>query len=351
MNILFFTNDTASNKWRADGIARHINETGEHSMFVTPWSTWNGNTLGADLVILEMLTSPSIVIQCHNLGAKVIYEADDAHLDTYGQERKNLQHIGPGWRQQAIDTVRKVDAVTVTNQELADNYARFTDKPVFVLPNYMDFDWYGEEDLKVNRTTNEIRIGWFGSKGHLEDLRMVVPALKEVLGKYPNVKFVYCGFGGMSSNKVSTEVGWGEDVFRELPRNQREFVLPVSDPAYWPMKHRTLDLDIGIAPLINDYFNRCKTPIKWMEFATLDTPVVASDVIYPSIIEDGKTGLIAKNNEEWVKHLSSLIEGAQLRKTIAAAAKKDVLTNYNIDDHWEKWLDVYQTVVGGEQNG
>ena len=346
LKILVFTNGTVSPKWRFEGQAKRINEQTEHEMLVTIHKDWRGSVAGANLVIIEMIASTKMVDECHQQGAKVIYDADDAIIDTYGRERKNLMHIGPVHRGIAIETIAKCDAVTIDNQTLKENYGRFTKKPVYILPFYVDFDWYGRELLKIQRNTDEIRLGWFGSKGHHEDLRMIVPAVKEVLEKYPKVKFVYCGYGGMSSDRLLTEVGWGEDAFREIPRERREFVLGVPGD-FWPMKHRFLDFDIGISPLIDDYFNNCKVETKFLEYAALGTPGVYSPTVYKPWVEHGKTGFIAKNTREWVKYLSLLIENKKLRKRIGQNARTWVFKNRDLDYHWRKWLKIYKEVVFG----
>ena len=346
INIVWFGNGTASHAWRIGGIARHMNIETPHAVYVTDWTKWNKKlTEGTNIVISELLTSPEMVDDCHAQGAKVIWEADDAFLDTYGkEERKNLTTVVGEFKEKTIETIAKCDALTVTNEELKANYARFTDKPIYVLPNYIDFGWYGHGKLNIERTTDEIRIGWFGSQGHLEDLQMIIPALKEILEKYQNTKFIYAGFGGMSSNRLVTEAGWGEDVFKKLPRDRREYVMGVRED-HWPMKHRTLDLDIGISPLIDDAFNRCKTPIKWMEYSILSTPSVCSPVLYEDVIEHGKTGFIAHNVADWVKYLSLLIEDSEKRKEVGAKARKAVEENYDLDNHWEKWENVYKKVL------
>ncbi len=344
LKILCFDNGTTSRKWRFNGQADRINKLTEHEMFVVSSKEWNGDIVGANLVILEMLTGPQIVDACHQQGAKVIYEADDAVIDSYGKERKNLQHIGPVWRSNSIETIKKCDAVTVSNQVLKENYERFTKKPVHILPFYLDYNWYGKELSEIKRITDEIRLGWFGSRGHLEDLQMVTPAIKEVLEKYPKVKFVYCGFGGMSSERLLTEVGWGEDVFKTIPRERREFALGVP-PDYWPLKHRFLDLDIGVSPLIDDYFNHCKTYTKWLEYSILETPGVYSPTVYTDVVKHGKTGFIAKTKKDWIKYLSLLIEDKKLREEIGKKARKEVLKNYDLDNCWRNWLKIYKEVA------
>lgn len=353
MNILVFTNDTASPKWRFEGVARHLNKETEHAMYITSWKNWNGKIMDADLVILEMITSPTIVDDCHKQGAKVIFEADDAYIDTYTEEeRKNLQHMGKKWREQAIDTIKACDAMTVTNHYLKENFARYTKKPIYILPNYMDFGWYGRDPIEIRRATDEIRIGWFGSKGHYEDLRMVVKALKRVIDKYPNVKFVYMGYGGFSSDKKSTQVGWGEDVFHEIPRSRREFYRPI-DEEFWPMKHRMIDLDIGLAPLVDDKFNHCKSAIKWMEYAITGVPSVVSPTVYAehpidkkgSTVTHEKNAFVANTEDEWFEYISKLVEDKKLRRDMATEAYREVINFWSIDSHWRMFEQVYQEIL------
>lgn len=355
INILAITNDTASRKWRFDGIAKRINErTKESGMFVTSHKAWNENIVGADVVVLEMVTNPRSVDLIHKAGAKAIYEADDAVMDAYGEERANLMEITEQHKKDTLETIKKCDAVTVTNKYLQEHYKQFTDKPIYVLPNYVDLDWYGDKNIETKRNSGEIRIGWFGSRGHLEDLKMVTPALEKVIAKYPNVKFVYCGFGGMSSDRLVTEVGWGEDVFKDIPRNRREFVIAVQEE-YWPLKHRHLDLDIGICPLIDDYFNHNKSHIKWMEYGLLGTPAVCSPTVYAehpikrgSVVQHGKTGFIARTEEDWVMYLSQLVEDAKLRRRMGQAARRKVLKSWDLEKHWTDWLDIYHKVVNNK---
>jgi len=346
LKVLAFTNNTASEWWRFNGIADRMNKNTEHRMMVAPYFAWDDDIAEANLVVLEQLSNPEIVKFCHERGVKVIFESDDAMIDSYSRERKNLMDLGPAFRGHAIETIAACDALTVTNKLLAENYARFTKKPIYVLPNYIDYNWYKPKDFIIGRTTDEIRIGWQGSKSHFEDLRMLVPVLDRILKKYPNVRFIYCGYGGMSSDKKATEIGWGEDVFKELTRSQREFVS-ATKPDYWPAKHATLDLDIGMCPLVDDYFNKCKTPIKWLEYGIEGTPAVVSDVLYGEYVKDGKDALVARTPEEWEKQLTYLIENVAARRKMGKEAKRRGDKDFNLDKHWYKWIATYQEVTFG----
>ena len=129
LNAIFFGNGTASHCWRIDGTADRVNKYTPDSIYVTTWQKWNKNLAGANLVILEMLAS-RILLRLATSRGKGLWEADDAMIDSYGDERKNLQKLNTTHRQTTIDVLREVDALTVTNQKLKDNYARFTDKPI-----------------------------------------------------------------------------------------------------------------------------------------------------------------------------------------------------------------------------
>lgn len=345
IKALAFTNGTASHVWRFDPIARRMNERTPHEMAITTYDQWNNETLGANLVIMEMLAAHQMVDTAHNLGAKVIYEADDVVIDSYGRERKNLMHVDKKFRSSAIETIRKCDAITVITPEMADNYARFTDAPIYVLPIYMDYQYYDSHLIELpKRNTDEIRLGWFGSKGHFEDLRMVLPAINKVLKADKRVKFIYGGYGGMEGDNPAMKVLWGEDVFKEIPRERREFV-PGSPEEYWPTKHRMMDLDIAISPLIDDEFNRAKMYTKYLEYGALGTPGVFSPTVYSKVIKHGQNGYLAKTEGEWEEYLMKLVKDATLRKKMGVTAAEDVRANHDVENYWEKFVETYEKVV------
>jgi len=275
-------------------------------------------------------------------GAKVVYEADDIIIGVGGKDRKMLMDLNEEQTKQTIDTIQMCDAVTVTTETLAEHYRQFH-KKVYVLPNYMDFMWWGKP-WKSEKANDEIRIGWAGSKSHHEDLFILIPVMKKIMEKYDNVRFIYCGYGGMSSSKGSTEVGWGEDVFRDLPLDRREYYIGVP-LEYWSVKSKTLGLDIALAPLLDDDFNSGKSNIKWQEYAANLIPGVYSNtVVYNGTIKQGKNGYLASTTKEWVEAIEMYINDKKHADEVAKNAYMDVLNNYNLEDHYKKWVQVYESI-------
>jgi len=340
MNILSFTNGTGSKHWRLQSPANFVNANTEHEWAVVSSQAWEGDIIGADVVVAQMWQNPEGIKMAKDQGAKVVYEADDIIIGVGGKKRKMLMDLNEAQTKHTIDTIKLADTVTVTTEPLAKHYRQFHDN-VIVLPNYMDFNWWGMP-RKVEKNTDEIRIGWAGSKSHHEDLLLLVPVMKKILKKYPQTKFIYCGYGGMSSSQGSTSVGWGEDIFYELPRNRREFHIGVPLD-YWSSKSKTLALDIALAPLLDDEFNSGKSNIKWQEYSSDLVPGVYSDtVVYNETVKHSKTGFLAKTEEDWIRAIEYLIKNPEKRMEIAKNAFQDVLDNWDMENNYMKWINAYE---------
>ena len=223
---------------------------------------------------------------------------------------------------------KKSDMVTCTTPILADTFKKINPN-VKVLPNLIDFDmWTQEHEFKKNK----IRIGWQGGASHYEDLYMVAPAIREIIKKHKNVTFVF--FGDMRFH----------GLFKDLPQDQIEWHSWVQHVAY-PYKMQTLNLDIGICPLIDNVFNRNKSAIKYYEYSAINVPTVASDISpYSEVIDDGKDGLLVKDGE-WVLALEGLIKDTGARNKMAQLAYDNVRENHNADTKAHLWHDAFQDVM------
>lgn len=211
---------------------------------------------------------------------------------------------------------------------------------VNVLPNCNDVrDW---QFPKKQHTDGMIRIGYAGSITHNADLELVKPALLHILKKYPNVRFEMLGaYDKPDARQMISE-------FQEVADRIQFFAGTPSWKGY-PEALASMGWDIGLAPLIVDDFNQSKSHIKWMEYAMLKIPTVAS-AVYPykepiqgtPVIEQGKTGFLVKPStpDYWITYLSELIESEELRRNIGQAAYDAVLHNWQYKHHIHKWKQV-----------
>lgn len=222
---------------------------------------------------------------------------------------------------------KRADLITTTTPILQETFKQIN-KNVAVLPNLVDFSLFPKCDM----VKKEVRIGWQGGSSHYEDLHMVYKAIKEVVLKHDNVKFVY--FGDMRFR----------GLFKDLPENKIEFHTWVQHIAY-PYKLATLNLDIGICPLIDNVFNRNKSAIKYFEYSVIGAATLASCIPpYSDVINDGRDGLLVKDNE-WVDALEAVVKDSDGRKLVASRAYENVYENHNADKFAHLWKNAYDEVL------
>ena len=62
-------------------------------------------------------------------------------------------------------------------------------------------------------------------------------------------------------------------------------------------------------------------------------------------IEEGVTGFLANNEDEWVNKLSMLIEDPKLRNGILNNAREDILKNYNLKSRAKQWDEIFKNLM------
>jgi hypothetical protein len=114
----------------------------------------------------------------------------------------------------------------------------------------------------------------------------------------------------------------------DLPPGIRRMLPPFyatqSYPAFvhWINAH-TPGWHIGLAPLADTAFNRCKSPIKATDYAAMGLAVLASDMpVYHGSLADGVAGqLVANEAGAWLDALAGLVRDQALWRHYAGAAR------------------------------
>lgn len=222
---------------------------------------------------------------------------------------------------------KKADLVTTTTDILAESL-RKVNPNVAVLPNLVDFSAYPVCEL----VKKEIRIGWQGGSSHYEDLWIIVEPMRQILEKYPNVKFIYWGDMRMAG------------VFKKFPQDRVEFHPWVSYVAY-PYKLATVNLDIGLCPLSDNVFNRNKSAIKYFEYSVVGASTIATDIPpYSMAITSGRDGILV-NNEDWFMAIENLVLDKSRRIALAKGAYENIYENHNADKKAYLWAEAYSKLL------
>lgn len=221
------------------------------------------------------------------------------------------------------------DMVTTTTRPLADVFAGRGAESVVVLPNCIDLDAWKPISIPHEGT----RMGWHGGFSHYEDLMI----FREV-------------FPDLPASVVPVISGWAPPVLKLLCGDKLESHEWVHIEAH-PYKQATLALDFAVIPLADNEFNRCKSAIKWVEYAALGVPVIASNVgPYAGEITDGETGLLVPNESAAWKHaISRMVCDKGLREQIARNARGDVSRRFDVEFRADEWLLAYQDMKGASR--
>lgn len=236
----------------------------------------------------------------------------------------------------------QADLLTTSTEFLAEEYRKIN-KNVVVLPNCIDpMDW----DKPLGNKTKKVRIGMVGSVSYEYDYGHIKGLLK-TLSDRDDVELVLFGLGSKKhqyDNPAVTKHFEIEYKFWDTIKKEHTPWCPVSE---YPSKLNEAKLDLMLIPRRDNYFNRCKSNVKWLEASMAGIAVCAESFEdgkgpYDTCIEDGKTGWLIKD-KNWDRVLD-IIKDKKLINKVGKNARKEVLKNYNIKNKAILWDNAYKTL-------
>lgn len=334
---------TASHQWRvtwpcrvlsdhgfvADWcLAQNVNSVepllaaGRYNTLLTPRAHWNTDS-EADAWLKVM----------HSYGVAWVYELDDDGWspDIVARQarlfetewRKGEQQL-EFERQERIRLINCADGIVVSSQHLAETARKFTDQPVYYVPNLIDIDWFAGRQRDAKRIVPPLTIGWSGGIRDEQDLTNVAEAWHAISITYPTVRFIVHG----TSPRTLTSA---------VPADRLTILSWSSLPDY---PRALMNIDIACCAVAADVdFNKAKTPIKWMEASLAGAACVVSSTLYGPVVRDGYDALVAETPADWTHQLGLLIDQSALRRRLNRNAKKTIATSHSIQRQWPLWLE------------
>ena len=287
-----------------------------------------------------------LVDWCKRNAIRVVYDTDDA-LDLVPRRNLNFRALQDRLALYEF-LIEAADVVTTTTETLA-RHLRQWNRSVAVVPNSVDPE---EWPVLSPKQKGEVRIGWTGSPTHFDDLAVALDAIRELQKKHPFLWVMQgiCAEPTLQELYDFLRVRWGNKFFETpMGRPIKRFMEKLNGVRYefHPMvplsqhsaKVCDLKLDIGIAPLTDEPFNRHKSCIKYYEYAMTGAVTVASHVL-PYSAEVPTT---AKNTREaWKQKLEWALNVD--REAVWREQRDWVLTHRNIEKNVELW----EKVLAGE---
>lgn len=296
-------------RWGGSGWAR-IGQYVEHLPFNTVHGvlTWVRDHLGimdatgelhdVDVILMQRLMHQGIaehMIASQKQGIKIINDIDDWYWGLspandafwHNHPKRNPKENFNHYRK----IIAKSDLVISSTPYLASRVSDFCQAPIVVSKNTVDVERFTPHK---HVDTKQPIVGWVGSTSHrsgdLEILRGVLPSF----ARDGSIR-LYHGGAMPKAPTFASRVGMYDGEVETQP------LVP---------HHQYPDLmimDIGLVPLTNIPFNRCKSDIKGLEYAAAGVPFIASNLdAYIELQQDLGVGRIAKKPVNWAKHIKEL---------------------------------------------
>src|SRR5690606_11730665 len=142
------------------------------------------------------------------------------------------------------------------------------------------------------------------------------------------------------------------DLFNGLPVTLKRADGHVAYDRFVPWMKRELQWDFALAPLSASRFNRCKSDLKFLDYAGLSIPGIFSAVTpYAETVKHNETGLLAGSAGEWAEHIAALTEDLTLRHRLAEAARDLVYGQRSLKQQAGNWVKAIREFEAGDLSG
>jgi glycosyltransferase involved in cell wall biosynthesis len=242
---------------------------------------------------------------------KIIQTVDDL-LGEVSEKHPNRQYQIREGHPRMMQALTKSDRLIVTTQTLADHYKKYVDD-VHIVPNTLGTQWMGLR--KPSQPRSRLRVGWVGAGQHHGDLELINCVVRELATKVDWI------FMGMCTDEI-----------KPLLKEFHGFVS-IGD---YPKKMSELDLDIALAPIEDNFFNRCKSNLRLLEYGAMGWPVVCSDV-YPYQTDNPPVIRVKNDPKEWIQAIESLFD-TRVRHARAEALHQWVMARYRLEYKCSAWF-------------
>jgi O-antigen biosynthesis protein len=246
--------------------------------------------------------------------AALIYEIDDVFWEV-PEASTHRKDVPFDIKQQMTRVMRSCDALTVTTAPLADLMSNAgAPRDIRILPNQLPKSFVNAV-VNSGRTRGQeytnakLRVGWVGGLGHAGDLAIIADVMREIGDK---VTWVFMGMVPPGIDQANVEFHPG------VPFQQYAAALGA------------LHLDIALAPLEHNTFNRCKSDLRVVEYGAAGCAVIASDIQPYELLPVSKVRNVP---DTWVAAIRELVADPYRRFAEAENLHQYVVHHRVMEDH------------------
>lgn len=277
----------------------------------------------ADVVFLQKPNlSGTLVDIIHAVNPRLIVDIDDAvWCPPPGTKDPSAQVTNDKFSYRLRYAIKRCGFAIAGNNYIAKwvrNHCPGSD--VTVIPPSVDLEVFNRirEFTPAERTPT---VGWIGSAANLFDLKYALPALRNL-----------CANGKVKFSVISSEQPDCEDI----PYEFRKWSLETEVEAL-------SQIDIGIMPLGDDERSRGRCGYKAVQYMAMGLPVVCSPVGGgDEVVEDGVTGLYARNDQEWHTKILQIVENDALCRELGLNGRSRAASLYSVQSNLPHLIEVFR---------
>jgi glycosyltransferase involved in cell wall biosynthesis len=224
-------------------------------------------------------------------------------------------------------TVSLCDGIWAGNRFLGEA-ARAHQANVFVLPTALEPAKYNGNSVKPD---DKLVIVWIGSHSTRKYLEAELPTLEKVAERVGRLELKIVADFTLDSDRLTiSAVPWSEETEANALRSAH----------------------IGIAPMPDNDWTRGKCGLKVLQYLAAGLPVVSAPTgVNAEIIENGKTGFLPRNGEEWCQAVRTLSENPDLRERMGAAGRRKVCRMYSVEAVYQEMKRSLDEILQAGRNG
>lgn len=305
------------------------------------------NAVFLHLIDMNVHAAPALlalVAEAKRKGVPVVCDTDDPYFfgpEGYSFDEALALHLSV--RKQLLT---EADLVTVTTAPLQQELMPLAPRAA-VIPNLVDMTAVAPPS---ETTSGRLRIGWCGGPTHVDDLARFLPAMAWLQRHMP-VDFVIFGMFDRNIEDTAKRARSLSPQARAQDAKLAAFGRMADALASVRYQHvpsvpydrfierlAALRFDIGVCPLQDTRFNRCRSAIKFYQYAATHTVTVASNV---EPYREGCTLLADDSPASWQALLEPLARDAKLRQKHLAEQRAYV----QAERSWQAGLGLYQRLL------
>ena len=272
------------------------------------------------------------------LNLHLMYDIDDVFIydDIPGYNKFKFAYKDPILKETGLRIMSECSEVTVTCNYMKEYYGQWLNN-VTVIPNYMPRFWldryYDEDRLAKNYTLNikkrkRPRVLYAASGAHFDvegrnknqdDFSHIADVVRRTCNE---IQWVFIG-------------GYPPYMKDLLKNNKFEFHPWTWIPDY-PKLIYDLNVNLTIAPLMDNTFNRCKSDLKFIEAGAFGLPCICQDMVTYSQAQHKFT-----TGDELIDNIRALLQDKNVYMKACRKAREYADTRW-LEDHLGKYVELYR---------